>query len=171
MSILDLILGHQIILILIGSALAMLLAALLIMLKNHLQTLSTQHAEHRAERAHALALAIKAEVEREAEAEKVMLAVAAKAAVKTPLPTPVPTPAAAVGATDAPATPEAQAATETMSGAMQDILSSVFADEESASHPEALLDGLKDIETTDLLILANRLAAQLGSATIKGKEL
>lgn len=187
----ELIFGNLVIRLLIGSAVAVLMAALLIALKNHLQVANTNRTERRAERAQALALALEEESETAAAVEA--LVVAEKSTRKTPVPVaakPAPTPtavapapvaqaaapvAAAATSTETPAatTPEGQppAAGDAAATGIQDILSSVFGDEEAAGHPEALLFGLKELDTTDLLTLATRLAAQLNARTMYGKEI
>lgn len=184
----ELILGNLVIRLLIGSAFAVLMAALLITLKNYLRAANAKRAERRAERAHALALALEQEGAL-AEAENPATAVAGKSilkAVATPAgakPSPTTTPSvvaptnatatntAQPDATAAPA-PEAQAA-EATNSAMQDILSSVFGDEEVSGHPQALLAGLKDLNAGDLLTLATRVATQLNAhtATMNEKEI
>ena len=188
----ELIFGNLVIRLLIGGALAVLMAALLITLKNHLQVVSVRRAERRAERALALARAL----EEESVLEVVTEAPVGKSSRKTPVPavapakpapapsaaTPVPvaptpatpgTPRAAGTETAAATTPEGQQASGEAGGAMQDILSSVFGDEEVIGRPEALLAGLNDISSTDLIALATRLANQLNArtATMDGKEI
>lgn len=180
----ELIFGNLVIRLLIGSAVAVLMAALLITLKNHLQVANTKRAERRAERAQALALALEEEsalaaVEEASVAdENSRLRTPASAAAKptpvasTAAPTPV-APAAASSDTAVATTPDGQApaAGDAVASGIQDILSSVFGDEETVGHPEALLVNLKEINTTDLLALATRLAAQLNARTMYGKEI
>jgi hypothetical protein len=50
---------------------------------------------------------------------------------------------------------------EGAASAMQDILSSVFSDEESSARQEALMKGLDTVEISDLLTLTNSVADQL----------
>jgi hypothetical protein len=66
-------------------------------------------------------------------------------------------------AAEAPAAAEAQP-TETVTedaNSMQDILNSVFADDESASRFEVMLQGIEPITADELLEMANKIAAQL----------
>jgi hypothetical protein len=57
-----------------------------------------------------------------------------------------------------------QASTEnTPSSAMQDILSSVFVDDESSSQYEVLLEGAEEISASQLLTLCNQIAEKLHS--------
>jgi hypothetical protein len=44
---------------------------------------------------------------------------------------------------------------------MQDILSSVFGDDEASARRDALLDGLDTIDISHLLALCNRVSGQL----------
>lgn len=48
-----------------------------------------------------------------------------------------------------------------VSSAMQDILSSVFADSEASERYQILLNGTEDVSATDLLALSKRVADQL----------
>ncbi len=181
----ELIFGNLVIRLLIGSAVAVLMAALLITLKNHLQVANTKRAERRAERAQALALALEEEsalaaveeapVADEKSSRKTPAPTAAKPTpvASTTAPTPVAPTTAATTDTAAATTPEGQApaAGDAVASGIQDILSSVFGDEETVGHPEALLANLKEINTNDLLALATRLAAQLNARTMYGKEI
>jgi hypothetical protein len=58
--------------------------------------------------------------------------------------------------------PEAQTA-EPVSSAMQDILTSLFASEESSERQQALLRGLDDVDITQLTTLCHQIATQLGA--------
>jgi type II secretory pathway pseudopilin PulG len=174
MSIIDLILGQKIILITAGLAVMVLVAAITLLAVGRLKKAAAKRA-----RKQALRQAARAEEEvAEAQAEALL-------AFQRPAPAQF-APTAAGNVAPAPAAPKsapgqppAQAAapaaatplikktgvmktvTQETPKAMQDILSSVFGDEDTLARHKLLLSGMEPVDMADLLALCNNVAARL----------
>jgi hypothetical protein len=171
MTLVELIVSKKLILLSIGLAIAPLLAAVTLIVVSRLKQNAARRA--RVRRAQAAARqAVIASAQQQANASPEPAA---------PLQAQSTTPAG-VQSTDRPARtspvppeqsqeqpPEADNASEQAapeSPEMQDILSSVFADDEDSAHYEALLEGLDDIDVSELATMCNEIAHQMraGSA-------
>lgn len=178
MSLLDLILGQKVILISIGVALLLIVAAIFMAVIPRIRRNRALKAQQRA------AEQARLEAEKLAEAEEVEEVIklpvvkgkgaapaaanapAAPAAAKPATPPAAPAaakPPAPLVSTEPAKTPEA----EKEKGGMQDILSSVFADEANSERVEALLRGMSDVEMAELLTLAQNIKVQMsGGKTV-----
>ncbi|MCC7446390.1 MAG: hypothetical protein IT324_03190 [Anaerolineae bacterium] len=180
MSLIELILAQKAILLTLVIAVMILMAGVGLSILPRIKASNAKKARQKA-RAEALArqhALEQAEEEAAAEAEE-LAAVAAEAQAEVqaappePAPAPVaptvvkPAPVAAAPPKPAPApTPAPTPAPAASSGgsassAMQDILSSVFANDEAMARYEVLLRGLDNIDINDLLALCNQVADQL----------
>jgi hypothetical protein len=191
MSLIEIALSRpEIIIVLAAIGLIVLASVLMLVVPPARRAWRRRMAERRAKKAARLAKLKKANAKRNAQAARRGVIVsdpalppavtAEEASVSLPAstgaPTAAPAPAAvsepaaqaqpAAGvqpAAEAPAAAEAQP-TETVTedaNSMQDILNSVFADDESASRFEVMLQGIEPITADELLEMANKIAAQL----------
>lgn len=174
MSLIDLILGQKGILISLGLAFLLLFVALLLGATGRLRASSAKRKRRKAKQAAMVA----AQVTQLDQSSQANAPITAKAHVQpisdiTPTPSHTPTPsqvastAGAVKATPVTSTvvtapPEGQVEGQ-LSGAMQDILSSVFVDEDAVARYEVLLRDLDNIEISDLLTLCQQVTRQLGA--------
>ncbi|MBL8165839.1 MAG: hypothetical protein JNJ61_27895 [Anaerolineae bacterium] len=157
MSLIETLLNQRIILLTVGLAVLLLVTAVaLAIIPRIKQSLSTRAAKRRAAPASA---------SREEAVPDAPQAVAARASVVPPVITSAPAaPVPAAKMSVLAAAPAAQAIPATdapVSAAMQDILSSVFTDEANSERQTALLRGVDQIEMSDLLMLSQRVLAQL----------
>ncbi len=161
MSLLDLILAQKGILLSIGLALLMLLAAAVLSIAARIRRLVRQRASARP-------------VAQEAQPEEAPVEVQPQNIVEvTEIRTVQPAPdkpveqAAPMVQASQPVQQEEQPQPEpqdSQSSAMQDILSSVFSDEEADARRGTLLNGLERVDISHLLALCNQVAAQLRAA-------
>jgi hypothetical protein len=172
MTIVELIVSKKLIVLSIGLAIAPLLAAITLIVMTRLQRNAARRAHVRRAQA-AARRAIIASAQQQANADPEPAA---------PLQTTQSTTPAGVQSTDRPARtspvqpeqpqeqpPEEDTASEQAapeSPEMQDILSSVFADDEASTHYEALLEGLDDVDASELATMCTEIAHQMraGSA-------
>ena len=159
MSILDLILGQKIILLTLGLALAPLLAAALLSL---LARVRLQYARRAARRQLAAALRVQVD-EHQNTGQPVTITEEAVAEIHGPI--------ASTPASDPVLEPEADNSKlalddqpdseELVSSDMQDLLSSVFGDDEAASYYKILLQDSDDVTTSALVELSQEILGQL----------
>lgn len=155
MSLLDLILEKQIVVMSIGFALIPLLLAVLLVAGRRLRRVIAAYKQRRAE-----ATLLKAAQQEEQRQRKQQRA-SARQVVTLEEEVAVPVVPKAKSPVQEVPQEEAQKEEETLSPEMQDILSSVFGDEESSAQYEILLADLGDVEIDDLLVLCNEVAGQL----------
>ncbi len=185
MPILDDILSQPAILISIGVALLLIVAAIVLAILPRIKASRTRSKRRKATAAAARVNAAQVVEDAEAEEEVVTIrkpaaaqagkaptpsapVVSAPVAAKTPAATPgAPVvsagPAAAASALTAAltgGTPEAKKEEE-VSPEMQDLLSSVFSDEDNSERQAILLKGIEPVSIDELLILSKAVAAQL----------
>lgn len=191
MSLIEIALSRpEIIIVLAAIGLIVLASVLMLVVPPARRAWRRRMAERRAKKAARLAKLKKANAKRNAQAARRGVIVsdpalppavtAEEASVSLPASTGAPTAASAPAAVsepaaqaqpaagvqpaaEAPAAAEAQP-TETVTedaNSMQDILNSVFADDESASRFEVMLQGIEPITADELLEMANKIAAQL----------
>jgi hypothetical protein len=172
MSLIDLILQQKAIPLTLGLALLLIMAALTLMIVPRIRKHRVQVARQRAERKR---LAAEAEaVYDEPEPVQVLPGTNKSAAPRAGAATPVQPAAAVAKPTSAPvlaASPQQAVSqsqeSETTPSAMQDILSSVFSDEENSERQAALMRGLTDVDIANLLTLTQQVVVQLhGGKTV-----
>ncbi|WP_119070141.1 hypothetical protein [Aggregatilinea lenta] len=173
MSIMDIILEEKMILLAIGAALAPLVIALLLGLVTNLRKAAAhrkaQRAALAAHRAEARALAAAQEAERAATAPQTSSEAGDNKAdgssqagireFKGPDGKLAPQ-------SDASGEEDEQEEGEEITAAMQDLLTSVFDDENTDSPYAALLENLSTVETSELVVFADQITALLNSQTL-----
>jgi hypothetical protein len=191
----DMLLGQKTILISVMFALVPLLAAVMLVVIARIRQGAAQRRSKRARMAkRRLAQAEAARAEQAAASQSVAAAPASTkqaaaatatesvtpAATKATPSAPVAKPAVGVGAAATPEQkpPEEQPVSSTeqnkpANSAMQDILSSVFGDEEAAAQSEALLKGLDEVNISELAVLCREVAVKVhpdGTPVAENKE-
>jgi biopolymer transport protein ExbB/TolQ len=163
MSLLDIILGQKIILLTLGIALVPLLAAVLLSLIAHLRRYQTKRAVRRK-----LAAALRSQVAenrrqtvQESDPEEAIEAALTRVERSA-------TPRQAVEDTPQPDEEESEPDEETeavegevVSSAMQDLLTSVFGEDDDHAQYEVLLEGLEPVSAADLAALSQKLLNEL----------
>ena len=164
MSLIDLILERQIILISVTAALIPLALALLLVIVRRFQRYRVHRAERRqAAQEEAVRVAVAAEMSRrdaEGAIEEEPDDLASAPAMPFSLPAPAPT--ASMPPPPAPvAAPTGSGGGASGGGDIQSVLSTVFVDEETSKRHETLLHEAQPIDTAELAELANRIAGSL----------
>jgi hypothetical protein len=168
MSPLDLILGQKVIILTIGAAIVLLAAAVLLTLIPRIRRHQAEVLQRRAEQTRiaaemAEAEAAEGEVVRPAPAKRRRKDAKEAAADKpvTAAPPPVIPVAKAPIIAVSPEQPQAAQGGQSPPSTMQDILSSVFADEGNAERQAALLQGTVDVDMSHLLTLCQQVIIQM----------
>jgi len=179
MSLIELILAQKAILLTLVIAVMILMAGVVLSILPRIKASNAKKARQKARAAALARQRAQEQVEEEtAEESDELAAVAAEAQaeVQATPPEPVPAPVAPVVVkaaplpvppkpAPAPAAPAPTPAPAASSGggtsAMQDILSSVFVNDEAMARYEVLLRGLDNVDINDLLALCNQVADQL----------
>jgi Tfp pilus assembly protein PilX len=162
MSLTDLLLAQKGILLSIGLAFLLLIAAVVLTVVSRMRRLSAQRAARRA----------RLEKEQAARNSEIQAETVATTVVQAPVGTVSPAPTAPAQAAPAKtiggsgtAKPESQPGQqpvpEDAASPMQDILSSVFGGDEVSERYEALLKGLEPIDISNLIALSEQIAEQL----------
>lgn len=167
MSLLDEILSQQAVVISAGVAVLFIFAAIFVAMFSRVKK-----SRARQQRRRAAAAARAALIQQEAQAQVEAAAPVNAAVTVTKAATPTPTapvtpaapaikpPAAPILAAAAPATQE-KPKEETASPAMNDLLSSVFSDEENSARQALLLKGMEPVDVEDLVMLCKSVIGQL----------
>ncbi len=166
MSLIDVILGQKIIPLTIGLALLLIMLAVVLMIVPRIRKHRAKAAQLRAERMAAAAVMAE-QIDDEPEPIQARTT-PKKPAALTPAASvqPAAKPAAAAVLTATPAQPAGQPG-ESAPSAMQDILSSVFSDEDNSERQAALMRGMSDVDMNDLLTLTQQVVVQLhGGKTV-----
>jgi type II secretory pathway pseudopilin PulG len=159
-SLVEMILDQKLILLSIGLAIAPLLAAATLIVVSRMR----KNADRRARAKRAQAAARQAVI---ASAQQAAASPAPDASVRVESKPPVAIQSSAVPVKTGPVQPEqpqeqpSEDATEQAvpeSPEMQDILSSVFAEDDVSTHYGALLEGLDEVDTSELVTLCNQIA-------------
>jgi hypothetical protein len=176
MSLIDLILGQKIVLATIGLAGLILVTALSLAIVPHLKQILANRKAQRALAAQEAALQAEAESSEELNPQQ-SLATTAPRAVKPPAPAAAATPtraaaqpgtaptsvaqASPLATSTTSASPSAGQSEEQTSSAMQDILSSVFSNDEALERFRVLLQGAENLPASELLALCSSVSDQL----------
>ncbi|MBL8116396.1 MAG: hypothetical protein JNJ78_02610 [Anaerolineae bacterium] len=169
MSLLDEILSQQAVVISAGVAVLFIFAAIFVAMLSRVKKSRARQQRRRAAAAARAAL-IQQEVQAQAPVEAAAPVNAAVAVTKAATPTPtapvtpaapaIKPPAAPILAAAAPAAQE-KPKEETASPAMNDLLSSVFSDEENSARQALLLKGMEPVDVEDLVMLCKSVIGQL----------
>ncbi len=161
MTVVDMIVAQKMILMSIGLAAAPLLAAGVLSLVARLRRSAAKRARARL-RAEARAAARQALIDAQA-AENAALAESASLALAPDSSPPTDAAAPAVVAQDAPDQPAQEEGEQAASGSpeIQNILSSVFVDDEASNRLEALLAELPEVDASQLVTMSAQIAQQM----------
>lgn len=166
MSLLDEILSQQAVVISAGVAVLFIFAAIFVAMFSRVKKSRARQQRRRAAAAARAAL-IQQEAQAQVEAAAPVNAAVTVTKAATPTPTAAVTPAApAIKPPAAPILAAAPAAQEkpkeeTASPAMNDLLSSVFSDEENSARQALLLKGMEPVDVEDLVMLCKSVIGQL----------